>query len=560
MRKEVAIAKTQNVSEIALFLLRSLAQAGESNQFFEAAMEDWRRWSSDARSLPEFEQILSFMLQSGERSGVAFETVDDKAPLSFSKDYILLNERGAVVAIAPDVSYVLNLRKDDVLAQARVDSLSAAYTKAGVRRDRPVPISIMDRFNIERVVIVFPYLVPSKTDNHLIAILVRPTFGPRMLEFFSQSKGLTPTEIEILQAAARRYRIEQIAELKNISLNTVRTHISRLNKKLDCRSLSESLALATEMELSFKVRQAPLAGISMNVKQQSRTVVLPDGEGRFEFRRYGEASGRPLVLLHSGEYGFSPSDSFVNEAKARGVCLYFPLRPGFGSTSKALSSTEAARMLSGFVDVMGLRDVTLVALSTGAPTALRMSDPKHRIKRTVFVNYALNTPSKIEYIQPLWMQGLIASAIESPAAFKLAMGAARSILRKHGARNLYESLYHGFHEDLEFLKINNSLFEVWSDYFTGADPHNLMLDVVSSFTNLRNIDVLVRGHKKLTIINGDNQYLVPNDHVRAEAVRLGVEFYTVEHSGRNWLFAEPVKFFDFLERLDDSDAPKVNVA
>jgi len=315
-----------------------------------------------------------------------------------------------------------------------------------------------------------------------------------------------------------------------------------------------------ELELTLNVVPLPPAKMSRSALHQSRSVTLLDGKGPVEFRRYGDANYRPLVLLHSAEYGYIPSDAFVDEAKRRRVCLYFPLRAGFGTTPKALSLTEAARTVSGFLEAMNLQDVILVALSTAAPTVLSMADPGQRISRTVFVNCALNTPAKIDYIQPLWMQGLVATALETPVALKLTMQAARKILKHHGAENLYRGLYDGFFEDLEFLSENGKLFDLWADYFIGADTGGIMLDVVSSFTNLRNIDILVRSKKRLALINGDNKYLVPNDHVRADAMRLGVEFYTVEKGSRNWLFADPVKFFNFLERLDDRDAQNFDVA
>ena len=551
--------KTSDAPDVALFLLRSLARAGESLDKFEEALEDWRRWSEDARSVPEFEHILSSMLKPGDDQAAMADTAATEIQQLYAKSFFLMNETGTITSISQELSSTLNLKKGDVIAQARADSLFTTVSDGGSESHAPGHLIVTDRYNIERIVVIFPPSNRGENKNQIFAALVQPTFGSDASIYLTQRKGLTPAELEIFQAALRRYRPEQIAELKSISLNTVRTHISRLNNKLGCRSLNESLALAVELELFLRLRQLRLEDLVSDVQNQGRNVTLPDGEARIEFRRYGNVSGRPMVVLHSGEYGFVPSESFAAEARRRGICLYFPLRPGFGSSSKAQSLDQAARMLSGFIEAMSLTDVTLVALSTAAPTALRIADPRLRLSRTVLVNYALNTPSKIEYIQPRWMQGFISMALESPVAFRMAMNAARDILKKSGAQSFYRSLYEGFTEDRQFLKKNEDLFNTYSVYFTGADHYCLMLDVIYSFTKQRNIDMLSQSHRALMVVNGDNQYLVPNDYAREEAISLGAKFYGIERGGRNWLFSHPEKFFELLEQAELHDEPRRHI-
>lgn len=146
-----------------------------------------------------------------------------------------------------------------------------------------------------------------------------------------------------------------------------------------------------------------------------------------EYRRYGSASGHPVIVLHSIEYGYMPSQRMIEAARARHLNLIFPIRPGFGDTNATETLPEAADLIAEFIRVLKLEDVTLIGLSTAAPLALLVQDRNARIGQTLLVNYGLNVQDKLKGIQPAWIRGLLRMSLSSSTSFNFGIRTLRSM-------------------------------------------------------------------------------------------------------------------------------------
>ncbi len=103
-------------------------------------------------------------------------------------------------------------------------------------------------------------LSPTKIIDALDEVLdggapMTPTIAKKVLSFFSSPKqargdhGLTPKEKEVLRYLVDGYSYKMVANELGIVLETVRTHIKRIYKKLQVNSMSEAVVKALREDL-----------------------------------------------------------------------------------------------------------------------------------------------------------------------------------------------------------------------------------------------------------------------------------------------------------------------
>lgn len=535
-------------AESALQLLQSLASATASPDALERAFLDWSRLSDDARTNPEFGYILSNILARAPNEETAAQNsqlhVHGLRPRVEFEDIFFLNANGTIVDLSSELSNLLNLKIGDSIEPAL---FQAHFDEAGRDLSGPAEIiKLRDRFNIKRRILLHR-LGEVVNGRSYAAIYVRVTLSKEAKLELRNQYSLTPSELDILELAVQRYNPEQISILRNSKLNTVRTHISRLMQKMESRSLNEAIGLAIEMSIEAKANPILLYDRDKNRDASRRKITIPDNEAVVEYTRYGPTSGRPMIVLHSIEYGYIPPPDFIDAARNRDVCIYFPRRPGFGQTTPARTLEEAAATIGGFINTLNLQNTILVGLSTSAPLALAVQNARERIAQLVLVNHGLNTKDKTDTIEPKWIRGMIKMGLASPSSFAVAVRAVRAYFRASGKERFYKMLYASVDSDLQFVEENKSIFEETGDFILQANRMNIRLDIVSSFTPNRDLEHHISGHNSILVANGENQHWIPTEPVSADANRLGVKFEMVPGGGRNWLFVQPDRFFDLLD-------------
>lgn len=524
-------------AESALELLKSLARADEDPDRFTQACLDWSRLSQDATSIPEFQSVLSMMSSpAADALGPASQhderTGDDLYVFS-------LDANGVVSSIPRELSEFLGLKTGDTIQHLSLPSDEDATNLKGH------VVELEDRFGLTRRVKIWPRVEDGLTIG-FTARLVLSIVSPRLRKHLKENFELTQSELEILQLVFLRLNLEQVAEMRGIKLSTVRTHVSRVISKLGCRSLVE--AVSTTLELSHALsHEAPPVDIKPDANaNRIRQLALPTAGKTIEYRRYGATNGRAVLVLHSLEYGYIPSPDMVKAASDRNLNLIFPVRPGFGNTSRAESNQEAVRLLSEFVRTLELQSTTLVGLSTAAPLALQMSSDRQLVKRTVLVNYGLNVADKLKNIQPRWIRGMLRMSLNSPSSFAFGLRTMTTIIRTFGGLRFYHRLYANQASDQAYLEQNESLFEMTSNYLVRAHSQSIRHDIIAAFLNNRDLESSFGDDRDILVANSSDQHGVAADEARADAIRLGVQFDEAPYPGRNWVFQHPDYFFDLI--------------
>ena len=521
-------------AEAALELLRSLAKAGDDPDQFAQACLDWSRLSDDATSMPDFLLVLSLLSDAGrkrppERSNEQEHEVGPDEVFSINPD-------GIIARIPKPLS--------DLLGLIEGDSLHAGLTghSADDTGGQAFLVEVPDRFGIKRQIKICPVLHDG-VPTGFIAYAVLTKINADVRSHLSENFALTQSEIEILELVMQRHSLEQIAEIRSGKLNTVRTHVSRLIQKLDCHSLVEAVSTTIEISNALKLRTPPEPSQPNDDENSARRISLETPGARVEYRRYGSSSGHPVVVLHSTEYGYMPSQRMIEAARARHLNLIFPVRPGFGDTTAAPSLQEASDLMAEFIRVLRLEDVTLVGLSMAAPLALIVQDRNARIGQTLLVNYSLNVRDKLKDIQPNWIRGLLRMALSSAASFAFGVTTLNSMIRTFGGKRFYRMLYRSQSSDLAYVENHSDAFSSMADYIAKADRTNTRLDIQSAFLPNPDLDDLLTRAGPVVVMNGSEQHGVGPEESKADAERLRVEFRQIDHPGRNWMFQYPEALF-----------------
>lgn len=521
-------------AEAALALLRSLARAGEDPEKFAQACRDWARLSDDVESLPEFRSVLSML--TAEPNDIEAIPVRWPSEAPSPADTFTLDAKGKISSVPKNLGAQLDLKIGDLLHPSLRPGSTPDISMSGLLIERP------DKSGISRQIKVYPKLTDGMLAGYTGQVFLY-RLSDAVRTHLTRHFGLTTSELEILELVLRRHRLEQVADLRGIKLNTVRTHVARLNSKLQCNSLTETIAMTVEISQALDLRSEPPHVLVAEDENASRRISLPNDDQCVEYRRFGAAHGRPVLILHSLEYGYLPSEEMIAAARKHGINLIFPLRPGFGATTATGSTEAAAKMLSEFIRVLDLEDLILVGQSTSAPLALEIQTLTPRISKTVLINYGLDVTDKLSAIQPKWLSGLLRMGLSSRAGFAFGARSLRSISETFGGIRFYRMMYRNQPSDLAYLETHTRSFQLISDYLYGANLIHTRLDLETAFLDNPRAAELLSQVSPLTVLNSADQQGVGPEASRAAAKRLGLDFKAIEHPGRNWMFQHPETLF-----------------
>lgn len=521
-------------AEAALQLLRSLAKAGDDPEMFMQACLDWSRLSDDAMSLPDFMSVLSML--SGPAKAGAANAIPQEAIEHAAQDVFSVHRDGSIANISQDLSARFDLRTGEKLPVDIMPLESSVTTTLRL-------IEIPDRYGIKRQVQLYP-LSQDTTQTGFLARAILTRIAPNVREHLKQHFLLTQSEINILELVLQRHTLEQVADIRGNKMNTIRTHVARLIQKLECHSLVE--AVATTMEIANALTKAtPLDAPAQDLKEDgTRHIALETPGTNLEYRRYGAAQGHPVIVLHSLEYGYQPSEQMIKAARAHALNLIFPIRPGFGATTPTETLEEAAKLIDELMKVLHLTDVSLVGLSTAAPLALAVNARSSRIGQVWLVNYGLNVGDKLKAIQPKWIGGMLRMALNSTASFTVGLRSVRSMIRTFGGMRFYRMLYRSQDADMTYLENHEDMFKLSGDYIAKGNITNIRLDIETAFLTNPSAEKQLVAADNVTVINSADQHGVGPEASQADAERLNVAFRAVPHVGRNWLFQNPEALFE----------------
>ncbi|MBX3485640.1 alpha/beta fold hydrolase [Phenylobacterium sp.] len=304
--------------------------------------------------------------------------------------WIVLSERDRVVSFNPQAAAAFEplgrLALDRPLDWAR--EANAVIAGAALRRVRAgerqliVRLETGDgapRFAFASAVGSVP-LPPGADAGGALAGLVFPAVdeGSRLWGVVRDSFGLTEAEVRVARLLRDGLSMQQIAERLDVSARTVRNQLQSVFAKLGVQRQSDLVRALTELAGVNRALHGPGFGeASAGAFADAPPVLgatLADGR-TLAYREYGAPSGRPVLILH-GTPGSSLLPSGTDaRARALGLRLVAPDRPGFGlsSPSPDYSFAGVAADMVALADHLGLERLAVGGAHSGAAFALHVA-------------------------------------------------------------------------------------------------------------------------------------------------------------------------------------------
>ncbi len=533
----------------ALRLLLSLARTSRHPDRFDEFCLDWADLAAGANATPEFSGIVDqFEFDKNSVFGRFGAGEERRARVSHYGDFTI-NRYGKVAEISEDMAAFLGVKTGGDASALFIDPEIISRLAGGADEFPHCLTEIIDAHKVRRLAHIRPAAASVDERGEYVVQVAMPTIPQKTRAHIARQYGVTQAEFEVINLTMQRFTPNEISKIRNVSLNTVRTHINRIIGKFNARSLIEVVSCVHEVMAFVEEydRFEPLPKLARKKNETSQLIELKSHDATFEYLQFGPPEGKPMVVLHSLEFGYFPPDSFVAEAEKRNYSLYFPLRPGFGETTPAPNIDTAAGALGGFLAAMKIEDATLVAVAMAAPVGLHVYHENKRVKKLFLINYSLNAEDKISTIEPRWVQGMIRLAFGSQSMFAYGLKTGKAMIRTVGAARFFNLLYAGISVDQDFARRHQDDFRRIANIILDADGEAIRRDLVSAFSPMQNLEDLLRDKEDICVINGELQHNAPASRAIAESQRLGLKFRMIEGGGRNCIFQQPSVFFDMVD-------------
>ncbi|WP_237151462.1 LuxR C-terminal-related transcriptional regulator [Oryzibacter oryziterrae] len=289
-------------------------------------------------------------------------------------------------------------------------------------------------------------------------------WNPMMDMVLVEGYELTASEVMVLRSFMAGLSLQQIADQRERSVETVRTQIKQIMAKTDTRSQLELLRLL----LSFNA----LTAASGAVQTKSAVDAGPDAAGvaerfwtwisangrRYDVFQSGDPSGHVCLHLHSSMGFYKLPQATRDLALTRGLSIWSVIRPGYGQSGPMPPiSSYLEELVSDLMALLESRRVQrLSILAEGV--AFRMAVLLANRLGDRCVGLSVGAPTLWTAAQTAgdhdqqWHRILFQTATSSPAILPFVVKAAFAFARRHSPEQYLAKIYKNTPEDVAVLK------------------------------------------------------------------------------------------------------------
>jgi pimeloyl-ACP methyl ester carboxylesterase/DNA-binding CsgD family transcriptional regulator len=281
-----------------------------------------------------------------------------------------------------------------------------------------------------------------------------------LLAHLADAFGLTPSETDVLQGFLNNLNQREVAELRNVSMETVKGQSRNILRKAGCARISDVLQLSAS--IAYLVRQMPQAtkpGVDTweTPKTSMSLLALPDGR-ELAWYRVGYGS-KKVLFVHGFIQGPFFSPTFLRHLAKADIQLIAPSRPGFGYTSAARSArvfdeTCVSDTLA-LVAHLGLKSVPICIHQGGSSHGFRIANALgSKVPGILIVDGGIPIDDKLHVSKMDPQTRFAAMSIRhAPSVMKLAMRVGLPIYRQRGTKDFLQHQFVKSPRDLATLEI-----------------------------------------------------------------------------------------------------------
>lgn len=236
----------------------------------------------------------------------------------------------------------------------------------------------------------------NASDGQVLLTTIDVRYDQGVADAMADAFKLTRREAEIALALAGGLTPASIADDRAVSLETVRTQIKSILKKLGVASAPELIRILNGFAVSYRVSKAMTdrAAASFGDRPCRRLSKIRLDDGRWlAFQTSGAENGRPVLFIHDMLHAPTLTDAAVEVAERKNWRLIAPSRPGFGQSDDLLGAEGTERLdafasdMTRLLDHLDIEKILVVGHMSGGISALRLAVLfPHRVRALALVS------------------------------------------------------------------------------------------------------------------------------------------------------------------------------
>ncbi|MDU8928901.1 LuxR C-terminal-related transcriptional regulator [Alisedimentitalea sp. MJ-SS2] len=460
----------------------------------------------------------------------------------------------------------LPLEPDDLAAL--IEQVTRAFT-ANV--DTPHLLRARLRETSRLAVFQLRVLRPEDAPPFIVAVSSELIWPDRFDDFLKSVFSLTEAETQVLRALSECHSLQDIADQRGRSLDTVRTQIKSILAKTETHSQAELIRLTlSTMDIATYTQDAAAqaqrpqtdhsSGFAALRPRPYHTLMLPDGR-RFDYLILGDPAGRP-VLFGPQDYGLTrwPASAEA-DAALRGVKVIVPVRAGYGNSTPLPRDADMTRSIildyAHLLDHLGVSRCPIISLGGDFFFSAHFHDTYPDRVSALIACAGILPLNRAEQYQRMhkWHRFILAGARYTPHLLPFMVKAGFALARRLGKRKFVHAVYGDSPADVATFE-NPEVFEamVVGSEVCLSDDHSAHAAFASEVTLQETTDWSgpvrrTRDRCPVHFLNGSQDPQTPPATLaELKGEYPWIDFINYEDSGQLVFFAKWPEVLDLVEK------------
>ncbi len=276
-------------------------------------------------------------------------------------------------------------------------------------------------------------------------------WSPEVSEFLTKTHGLTQAEVEVAKLLYQGLNLQEIADTRHRSKETVRKHLRAVFDKTDCHSQAQLMRLITGINFA-RIDEPKLAWFSSRINMSN--LLLRDGRN---LAYYDVGTGdKALVIMHP--YLRTPElpEAIEKHLLSKGYRLIGVCRAGFGDSTPLGKNEDVLQKCATDVielmDTLGINNFSLLGLMGGSINcyAIASHAPKRVSKITIISGTVpIVDDSQVKGMPPS-TRAMVFTARRLPKIFPFLIRSAVAMVDMGDEEKLIHSIYGKSPSDWEY--------------------------------------------------------------------------------------------------------------
>ena len=476
----------------------------------------------------------------------------------------------------------LGLKRCDPLANLQVREEDVRYLSHVAMKMLHAPADSGDdqsrivrarRLSDDRLILLFVHRVdPSNGTPFVLIATTAVHWPPDASKVLREAYGLTPAEAEIMMSLTRFHSLQDIAESRGRSLETVRAQIKSIVAKTEARGQTDLMRIAmATMDLAPDLGDRDPSTLTSDFAKVSRgglelsplpyqTLDRPDGR-KFDYLEFGDPKGRPVIYFSStfGLCRWPASAEFA--AYQTGLRIITPIRSGFGGSTPLRPDQD--RVGSFAQDVLALMDhldvgsaPLLVADEDMVYAARLFRLAPDRVRSVVGIAAFLPMTRTAQYERMgHWHRFVLGTARYTPRLLPFVVQLTFAMARHMGKAEFIRRVFSGSEADIAMTR-NWRAFEavdsgsdiVLNEGFDAAKAYAQEISIVHSSDWRSEFKAMADAIPVLNIVGTEDQGILPETYQEFLQDYPKVDMILVEGAGSFLFFEKWDKVLDLLAK------------